>query len=61
MKEVFKVIFDCLKLKKYSFKIWKEYELYLKEMIELIVDWIVVLDILNFFFWIEENVELWIV
>lgn len=58
---MFRIFFDCFKLKKYSFKIWKLYKLYLNEMMKEIVDWIVVLDMLNFFFWIDEDVELWMV
>ncbi|XP_068714698.1 queuosine 5'-phosphate N-glycosylase/hydrolase-like [Montipora foliosa] len=61
VKEASKVIFDCLKSKKYSFKIWKEHELHPKEMTESTVDWIAVLDTLNFSFWTEENVEPWTV
>ena len=54
------VIFGSLKEKKYSFKIWKEHELHPQVMTESTVDWIFVLDSLNFSFW-TENSEPWIV
>ncbi|XP_031570543.1 queuosine salvage protein-like [Actinia tenebrosa] len=54
-----KIIFDCLKTNKYSFKVWKEHELHPKEMNKETVDWIFVLDCLNFSFWVDDEYEPW--
>ena len=54
------VIFKSVKEKKYNFKVWKEHELHPKEMTESTVDWIFVLDSLNFSFWSNNN-EPWTV
>ena len=51
------VIFDSLKTRKYSVKTWKEHELHPSEMNEASVDWIFVLDTLNFSFWSEGEEE----
>ena len=61
VEETSKLIFDSLKSKKYSFKIWKEHKLHPKEMNQNTVDWIAVVDSLNFSFWTEEDVEPWTV
>lgn len=61
VEEASKGIFDCLKSKKYSFKSWKEHELHPNDMTKETLDWIVVLDALNFSFWTDEKVEPWIV
>ena len=55
------VIFESLKSKKYSFKIWKEHELHPKEMTKQTADWIFVLDSLNFSFWVEDHCTPWTV
>lgn len=49
------VIFKSLKGQKYSFKVWKEHELHPKAMSESTVDWIFVLDLLNFSFWSDKS------
>lgn len=61
VEEASEIIFECFKSKKYSFKIWKEHELHPNEMSKETVDWIVVLDTLNFSFWTDEDVEPWTV
>lgn len=61
VEETSKLIFDSLKSKKYSFKIWKEHKLHPKQMNKNTVDWIAVVDSLNFSFWTEEDVEPWTV
>lgn len=55
------MIFESLKTKKYSFKIWKEHKLHPKEMNRNSVDWIFLLDCLNFSFWVEDDLEPWTV
>jgi len=55
------LLFECLKTKKYSFKVWKEHELHPKEMTKETVDWIFLLDCLNFSFWVDDEVEPWTV
>ena len=61
VQEASKMIFDCLKSKKYSLKTWKEHELHPSDMTKATVDWIVVVDTLNFSFWTDEDVEPWTV
>lgn len=61
IEEASKIIFDCLKSKKYSCKTWKQHELHPNEMRNETVDWIVVLDTLNFCFWSDDGVEPWTV
>ena len=61
VEETSRILFDCFKSKKYSFKIWKSHELHPSEMMKETVDWIVVLDTLNFSFWTDEDVEPWTV
>lgn len=61
VEEASKILFDCFKSKKYSFKIWKSHVLHPNEMTKETVDWIVVLDTLNFSFWTDEDVEPWTV
>ena len=61
VEEAAEIIFDCFKSKKYSLKTWKEHELHPNEMSKETVDWIVVLDTLNFSFWTDEDVEPWTV
>ena len=55
------VIFQSLKSKKYSFKVWKEHELHPKAMADWTADWIFVLDSLNFSFWVEDHCAPWTV
>lgn len=54
-----KILYHCLKTNKYSFKVWKEHELHPKEMNKETVDWIFVLDCLNFSFWVDDECEPW--
>lgn len=61
VEEASKILFDCFKSKKYSFKIWKSHQLHPNEMTHETVDWIAVLDTLNFSFWTDEDVEPWTV
>ena len=61
IEEASKVIFDCIKSKKYSFKIWKGHDLHPSDMTKEALDWIVVLDTLNFSFWTDKDVEPWTV
>ena len=61
VEEASKVLFECLKSKKYSLKTWKEHGLHPSEMTKDTVDWIFVLDTLNFSFWTDHNVEPWTV
>ena len=61
IEEASKIIFDCLKSNKYSSKTWKQHELHPNEMTNETVDWIVVLDTLNFCFWSDDGVEPWTV
>ena len=61
VEETSRILFDCFKSKKYSFKIWKSHELHPSEMMKETIDWIVVLDTLNFSFWTDEDVEPWTV
>ena len=61
VQQASQVIFECLKSRKYSFKVWKEHELHPKNMTTETVDWIFVVDTLNFCFWTEEGEEPWLV
>ena len=61
VEETSRILFDCFKSKKYSFKIWKSHKLHPSEMMKETVDWIAVLDTLNFSFWTDEDVEPWTV
>ncbi|XP_071477292.1 queuosine 5'-phosphate N-glycosylase/hydrolase-like [Diadema antillarum] len=54
-KKVAKLIYESLKKKEYSIKAWKEHALHPKKMTAETVDWIFVLDTLNFSFWSESN------
>ena len=60
MKEAALQILTQMKEKEYSLKAWKEEEVHPKEMTETTVDWIFVVDSLNFSFWLpgEEQFKL---
>ena len=49
--EAAKILYTRIRESEYSFKIWKEHELHPKEMTRETVDWIFVVDSLNFSFW----------
>ena len=47
-----KIIYDKMKEEKYSFEMWKSLPLHPKVMNKQTVDWIFVVDSLNFSFWL---------
>ncbi|XP_041457942.1 queuosine salvage protein-like isoform X2 [Lytechinus variegatus] len=49
------IIWESLEKEKYSIKSWKEHTLHPKTMTDATVDWIFVMDTLNFSFWSETN------
>ncbi|EDO34709.1 predicted protein [Nematostella vectensis] len=53
------IVFKSLKSNAYSYKTWKDHELHPKEMSKATVDWIFVLDTLNFSFWVDDGLEPW--
>ncbi|KXJ20652.1 queuosine salvage protein [Exaiptasia diaphana] len=55
------LLFDSLKSKRYCIKVWKEHKLHPKKMNRETVDWIFLLDCLNFSFWVENDVPPWAV
>ncbi|XP_054750358.2 queuosine 5'-phosphate N-glycosylase/hydrolase-like [Lytechinus pictus] len=54
-KKVGKQIWESLEKERYSIKSWKEHTLHPKTMTDATVDWIFVMDTLNFSFWSETN------
>ncbi|XP_011670677.2 queuosine salvage protein [Strongylocentrotus purpuratus] len=54
-KKVAQMIWESLDKQQYSIKSWKENALHPKTMTDATVDWIFVLDTLNFSFWSETN------
>lgn len=61
VRQTSSILFECLKTKKYSYKVWKEHKMHPKLMNEETVDWIFLLDCLNFSFWVDDEVEPWVV
>lgn len=55
------LLFESLKNNKYSFKVWKEHNLHPKDMNRDTVDWIFLLDCLNFSFWVDDDLPAWTV
>ena len=55
VKKVAKLIYPELENSFYSVKTWRKHELHPKMLNEATVDWIFVLDTLNFSFWVEED------
>ncbi|XP_038054260.1 queuosine salvage protein-like [Patiria miniata] len=53
--DVANMIFKSLKKNEYSVEAWKQHDLHPKLMTKETVDWIFVLDTLNFSFWSEAN------
>ena len=60
MKKVAKEIYEQMKVEKYSMECWKAWPLHPKIMNKETVDWIFVIDSLNFSFWLpgEEQFQL---
>lgn len=55
------LLFESLKSKRYCINVWKEHKLHPKNMTKETVDWIFLLDCLNFSFWVEDDVTPWAV
>ncbi|XP_033647354.1 queuosine salvage protein-like isoform X2 [Asterias rubens] len=49
------MVLESLKKNEYSIKMWKQHDLHPKQMTKETVDWIFVVDTLNFSFWSETN------
>lgn len=54
-EKVAKMISESLGKQEYSIQSWKEHPLHPKQMNDFTVDWIFVVDTLNFSFWSETN------
>ena len=55
VKKVAKLIYPELEKSLYSVKNWRKHELHPKELNEATVNWIFLLDTLNFSFWVEKD------
>ncbi len=55
VENVVKLIYPELEKSLYSVKSWRKHELHPKELSEATVDWIFLLDTLNFSFWVEKE------
>lgn len=55
VEKVAKQIYPELEKSLYSVKSWRKHELHPKELSEATVDWIFLLDTLNFSFWVEQE------
>ena len=56
-----KLIFPELRDNRYSVKNWREHALHPSDLNEATVNWIFVLDTLNFSFWVDEDKEPFVV
>lgn len=55
VKKAAKMIYPDLEKSLYSVKAWRKHELHPKELSDATVDWIFLLDTLNFSFWVERD------
>ena len=61
VQKVAKLIYPELEKSLYSVKNWRKHELHPKELNEATVDWIFLLDTLNFSFWVEKDIPPFVV
>ena len=61
VKKVAKLIYPELEKSLYSVKSWRKHDLHPKELCEATVDWIFLVDTLNFSFWVDEDVPPFVV
>lgn len=61
VQKVAKLIYPDLTKSLYSVKCWRKHELHPKEWSKATVDWIFLLDTLNFSFWVEQGTEPFVV
>ena len=61
VKKVAKLIYPELEKSLYSVKSWRKHDLHPKELNKATVDWIFLVDTLNFSFWVEKDIPPFVV